>query len=148
MAYKRKVAYELAKAEARGRLKGQQMGLKLEPIEQTVRKYFDKILEKIDPLEAMAIMGATIMIKQGIDFTEMAAGTLARFPSTFKMFPWAIPIPGLATLDTKDLVAKDEILQWLLSFSIAFVLIKHFDKVVTAGGSLLSAARALVGIVV
>jgi len=139
-------AYMLSKLETKGRLIGAMEAEKRKPMGLVAREYFGKVLDKIDPLEATSIIGTTIIIKQGIDWTQYALPKLAQL-APYLPHGLGFPIKQFEKLEGSKLVGANVALEWLLSFSIAYIVVRYFDKVVEAGKNIIGIARGLLGTV-
>lgn len=105
---------------------------------------YDKIFEKINPIELLSVFVLAFLIKKGVDFTQSKLiEPLAALPSTWKMFPWALPLQKLINA---GVVSKEgnEPIEWLISIAIAYVIVKNFDSVKGLGSNLLDIAKGLI----
>ncbi len=155
----------LSEAQETGRLRAQKKFSKTEPFLDKLKPYLMQILHRIDPLEAIAIFGTTIIIKQGINWTEDmfkdvnvtwlmrfilspvgAAGQYSfEFVNEILKKGQAGSLSADETKTLKDLLGtpQAEILQWLVSFSAAYIIVHHFGAIVEAGSNVVGMAKGL-----
>lgn len=124
------------------------------PLEDRLRMWLEDMAKKIDPLETVAILGTTYLIKQGIQWTEIAvANTAFDVLQWIKILdPWNIflpEIPADAEQNVEQALEKAlntpqaEVLEWLISFVCAYLIVKNFDKLVESTGNILGMAKGL-----
>lgn len=121
------------------------------PLEESLKEHLGRMIDRIDPLESLAVIGVTFLIKQGIEWTEelqyanLAAIhwflDLLSWPSKF---PW--PNPTKEQFDSAVDSPNAEMIQWALSFAIAYVIVHNFDAVISLGKDVISIAKNLIGI--
>lgn len=108
-----------------------------------------KAIDKIDPLKLFAIVGTTYFIKQGIEWTEEMTAVVQKYGKTTTPFSFSWVTAHVwdllgVTERPKDL-APEEVIQWGLSFVVAYIIIEHGGELLIAGGNLLGAAKGLIG---
>jgi len=122
-------------------------------------KQFERLIEKIDPLEAVAILTATFFIKQGIEWTENIPTTILQKDSLIRTVIKTIPFFGpLAVMLTPEAPPEfqekveealdspqAEVIQYLLSFVVAYIVVKHPEAIMSLGGNILGVAKGLIG---
>lgn len=141
--YKKAVKLEegLTVARQKGtlRFKKSKKGLEL-----SIREHIGKIIDKIDPMDIIAILGFTFIIKQIIienfedRIVELIYGKgilgLIAFagPTVYGIFQYIRPIleaKGLWPREEEMKKALDipqiEIFEWILSFALAYIIVKH-----------------------
>ena len=127
-------AIEISKAKALQKIADKK------PLGQSVKEHLGKILDKIDPLEMAAVIGATMLIKSGIDWSQE---TIDKNPhlGIFLVNPFSGLI--VQTLDqfstTKmqfDKMPQNEIFEWIISFVCAYLIVHNFGKIVEVAGKL------------
>lgn len=125
--------------------------------------WIDKLLlVPQDPLELIAIAGATVLIKQGIDWTQtpvpkmviafflnpMATGEQVAYDTLANLVKWIKQRLGLEPPTTPTtpppLTTQEELMEWLTAFTLAFIIVKHFDAVVGLGNNILGIAKSLI----
>lgn len=113
-----------------------------------LRSVADKLIDKIDAQETIAITGLTIIIKQGMDWAEYKAKTMEANP--VRAFAPLFGLLGIATesLWKSDIQPENEsipeaIQEWILSFAVAYLIVKNFGELVKAGASVLNIAKGL-----
>ena len=111
---------------------------------------FESLVKDIDALELMAIFGTTVLIKQGIDWAQIAVNE-----ETVNLFHSILTADWLQSF--RDIIALQEpeepkaepigatLTEWVISFVVAFILIRHADAVINAGGNILFMAKGLIG---
>lgn len=148
-----KEARELAKARAIGVAKGEIARLKLR-VKNVGLLLQEKLAEmEIDDLaKYTAIIGATIMIKNGIDWTQTTYEEEAQswFINIFagglySIMPNLILKAGFTEDDVKPRLEglAPEMLEWVISFGLAYVIITNFGEIVTAAGTALSSITSI-----
>lgn len=79
------VAIELAKKELAYKSN------KNKPLSESVKEHLSKMIDKIDPMKLVAVIGVTYLIKQGIDWAEIGVAgavgeTVENIPTIAKIF--------------------------------------------------------------
>lgn len=110
-----------------------------------LRESFLKMLEKVDPLEVIAIGGLTVLIKPILPKLVLAQELSSQVIIDWWKI-WAFPLfgmptagqPGQPTLE--ELLAKHEsgemdLFYWTLSFVVAFIIIRYGDKILELGSN-------------
>ncbi|RLI42932.1 hypothetical protein DRO69_09805 [Candidatus Bathyarchaeota archaeon] len=145
---KRREAREIRKAETLAELKAKahfyfktKLGTRL-----MFKEWIDKLLEwsKVNPLEIVAVIGTTYIIKQGLDWAQLSL----RVPEPVRLFldilP-GIPLPS-SLLEKGEVIPQgNEMVEWIVSFTLAYVIVHHFDAFVASGKDLLGIATMLLG---
>jgi len=112
---------------------------KLKNLPYIMLKKFDE-LKSDDIFKFVSILGVTIIIKQGIEWSESILTTYAGF------IYWIFGSPAdLSAIEQALDMPQVEIMQWLLSFSAAYLIVENFGELVTAGTNILSMANTLIG---
>lgn len=115
------------------------------------------MIDKIDPLEAIAIGTATFVIKSGMEWSEDVLVKIFKkettvlhlipyFGSILRMSQAFIPEGDYSPMQKIMDNPAIEILEWAISFCIAFVLIRHPEIITSTAGGLLGASKLLLGI--
>lgn len=160
-----KEAAEIKKAEIKAeatalrQVKKKQTGLEI------IREYIDKALAKVDPMEAIAVVGGTLIIKNGIDWSEEILvkaeqskipeilGLIVSFPTGF-VYPYIIK-EALDNMTAEEKAKKlkeaasstqAEITEWLISFTLSYILIHNAGAILEATGNFVGAAKSLIGV--
>jgi len=149
-----KEARELEKARLIGAAKAEIQRIKLRAKNIGVilqSKLADMEVE--DLAKFTAILGATVVIKNGIDFAEESytkqdlAWWYRMFARKLLLLPPGTLIPDEQIQNMESLPA--EITQWVISFGLAYVIVENFGEIVLATGqaltSLTGLARLLLG---
>lgn len=153
-------AREIAKATVIGQMKGEMQVDKVRFNLNNIGLEIKKRLLEADPSDLskqVAILGVTVMIHNGIAWTRdlLEAGAWAsQFALTF-MLPKFLGGKGLFELglperkEDQEANLGDEVLAWLISYGLAYLIVEHFDAIVTAIGAGLSSianiAKSLLG---
>lgn len=123
---------------------------KTKPFMESVREHIGKAIDRIDPLELAAVLGTTYLIKTGIDWSEAA---LANVDLVGILRFFQFPVPAEGTPETrKDEILKilsnpqAEVIEWLVSFTAAYLIVHHFGELVAAGSNILGLAKGLIGV--
>jgi hypothetical protein len=109
-------------------------------------------VDRIDPLEMVAIIGTTMIIKQGINWSDAVQYNIEWLVDWFATEFQTI-IGGKASFypdyfKKLEKTPQAQIQEWLISFALAFVIIRYFPQVVKAGADILSTAKLLIGLAV
>jgi len=137
--------------EMRGLMQAMMVGLSSGEIAAAKKTYKLKnlpyiILKKFDELKSdqifkfIAILGTTLIVKGGIEWSESVLTTFTGFLS------WL----GFHGLDPDELaealdMPQVEMVQWLLSFTAAYLIVENFGELVEAGTNIITAAQGMVG---
>lgn len=136
-----KATEKLAYAERLGALKAELKIHEKKPLMESLREHIGKLIDKIDPLEAAAIGALSYIIQpevknlaalsdwigltQPVPFIDLSHGIEGIF--------WYNPPSTPQQDQTAD--TKREIVSWLLSIFIAFMIVRHgADIIKTLGG--------------
>lgn len=156
-------ATELAKQEISQKIESKK------PIEQKLKDFIVEKVKDIDPMEALAIAGATLLIKNGIDWTEEVVKKVQPFLDSYNQIAEGllnvIMLGGYNILKTtyqgaaggqqeafKDALKQNstglaaEAIEWLVSFTAAFLIIRYFGQILELGSSILGLAKNILGI--
>lgn len=119
----------------------------------------DGFLEKIDPLETMAILTTTVFIKFGIEWAEDLLTVPVDSDIFRTIYRMGLGVIGLLIPPSPEALQQKEKLkaimdsppmemfQWGVSFLVAYIIIKHAGELITAGGNILGVAKGLIGMV-
>jgi hypothetical protein len=117
----------------------------------------EKVIDKIDPMKALAILGTTLIIKQGINwaqylgqkFAEQGGSPVGMVAAILgDLMPGNPVLEALAGITGEkkvNLGGRAEIMEWVISFTVAYILVEHAGELITAGGNILFAAKGLIG---
>lgn len=137
----------LAKAEAKGRLQGQAEWKKTQTgIWTSLRDHIGNMIDKIDPLEAIAITSTTVLVYEVLSHTEDFLDqirVLSPFGITFFRLFGFKPVgeEGLGLIPEE--LEKPMLLA--TSFFIAFMLIRHPEVIGLLGKSISGLGSMLIG---
>lgn len=164
----KKTPYWKGKMERKGQLQAEAEAAKNEPIIATVKKFLLGVIKK-DPFKLIAIVGTAIMVKSIIEANEeiaqkiagMAMGAIKDVKSQTdwqSLLQWGWTHGILSTFASSDKPTEEavktildlpqvEIIQWLISFAIAYIIVEHAGSLMglTEKG-MLFAVKGLVGL--
>lgn len=136
-----------------GSLKAEQKDHEKKSIWDSVREHIGKGIDRIDPLELAAVIGTTFLIKGGIDWAQVQAENYNPALSVALINPFAAAALWVALKESgldKNKIPQNEIMEWLVSFVAAYIIVHNFGKIVEATGKLasdvLGLAKSLLGI--
>lgn len=131
----KKRKYAEAKATRKGELQAEyefkkEHSVNKKPLDH-LEQYFEGALSRIDPLEAIAVIGTTVLVKSGIEASttlskKVNALTFLPLFGSAAAFPFELAISwssAMQQLDTAK-IPPAEWKKWLISFAIAYILIK------------------------
>jgi hypothetical protein len=124
----KKRKYAEGKAERKGQLQAEREYEKSIPLEMEFKRFLKDALAKIEPLEAVAITGMTIIIKGTIDTSEELLEKIKTpLLAASLISPILVPFLPLALYQQVPEKLKEvpDWAEWLLSFAMAYVLVKH-----------------------
>lgn len=123
----------------------------------SARQHIGKIIDRVDPLETAAVIGTTVLIHGFILSIEGFAGELT---ATLANKVSDIGISGITQLATNlgfklDLPTapqaqakppQDNITLWLLSFVVAFILVRYGAQILSSFGGLKGLIGGMAGL--
>jgi len=109
---------------------------------EKLTQLLDEGIKKIDPMELVAVLGVTVIIKHGVDFTQFMVKVGADLIPSILAFTRGITFPlaiqlFAGTADVKEL-PEGELLEWLLSFTFAYLVVHNFGFIMATGSNLSS----------
>jgi len=121
------------------------------PFFVSMRQRLEKVIDNAKPDEIakfVAIMGMTIMVKKVIDTTEELREQVKELiivgPQFFPAYKVAQEL-GLAAPTPKPAEGFfPEWADWLISFTLAYIIVEHFGQIMQATGNILSSVKTLV----
>jgi len=137
--------------EMRGLMQAMMVGLSKGEITAAKKKYTLKnlpyiMVHKFDEMKSdqifkfISILGVTVIIKSGIEWSESILATFTGF------IYWILGQPAdMSTLEEALDKPEAEIIQWVLSFAVAYLIVENFGELVTAGTNILSLANTMIG---
>lgn len=147
-----KEAREVAKAEVIGHEKGKLSMDKLRFNPNNIGLEIKKRLLEAEPgdlSKTVAILGVTVMIHNGIVWSRdlLAAGSwAAQFAGAFLLPSW-LGGRGLFNLDPpsqpEEAGILEEVLSWLISYGLAYLIVENFGEIITAAGAALSSITGI-----
>jgi len=154
---KQKEARVLAKATAKGELQGTaEFKATQRGLQTSLRNHVGKLIDKIDPMELISVIGMTVIIKTGIEWTEEILTQANAFYNVFWIVapfkeilpsPYQQPSPEPPQDMDSPIV---EALEWVISFMCAYLIVHNFGQIVVGvsniTSSVLSMAKGLLGI--
>lgn len=124
----KKRCYAEAKATRKGQLQAEREMEKNISVEVEAKRFFKDALKKIEPLEAIAIAGMTIIIKGTIDSSEELLEKIKTpLLAVSLISPILVPFLPLALYAQvpEKIRETPEWAEWLLSFAMAYILVRH-----------------------
>ena len=163
-----KKTMKLAEAERLGFLKAELKWHKKKPLEESLREHIGKMIDNVDGLDVLAIGSGTLLIHQ---FILKDPDILRRVSNAFSTLSYAIsdpfmvwiqgitsyfglgwlwgPPPGyIETGSATGSVELDQLMLWILSFVIAFMLVKYGGQIFGMLGSSIGGIAGLIGLFV
>lgn len=154
-----KKTMKLAYAAEIGKLKAKKHIENLKKIPEKFKETFLEMLEKVDMLEATAVLGATYLIKTGIDWAEQFAQAAAQPTGNILDF-WlrtfdplnVFGLQGVGSaageatqigLNALKNAPLTEVIEWVVSFTLAYLIVHNFGAIMEGVGS---AAGSVVGL--
>lgn len=142
---------KLAEAEEVGKLKARvQHRAKTLQNKKQLRVWLverlERILDKVDPLKTVAVITLTFLIKSSIDWTNLIKTGSKGLSILYNILlaRWTTAIAeGAKDIEPEDL--QDEMLEWVISFIVAYMVIEYGGEMIRAGGDLLNVAKGLIG---
>ncbi len=151
------LAYKVEKAKEKARLQAFQEFEKRKDLTVEAKEILRNWVKKIDPLEAIAVVGGAIVVHDVIfpsaEFIEKVVNFSNIFTAAPKLF-WGFikgatgfdmgafqPFFDLPDAQKKEVQSEDiiaDITKWIVAFAISYFVMKH-------GGELLSTAKMFVG---
>ena len=160
-----------AMAKRKGELEAETKFWDKQPLTKKLKRLLWKKLEQIDPMETTVILAGTYLVKQVIEASEEITATVVAKAEYLRKRPamsgaWALsgiiagPLGGAISTAfmPEDAEAKAgylklmdtgsvEAIEWLLSFVIAYMLVKHGGEIIgmlTDGGKSISAIAKII----
>ena len=118
--------------------------LKPENLTERINNFLDKMTAD-DLMSGVAIISIAMILKSGLDWSEDALNNMAIFPGGLIYRPDIPPVeerPGFTALFNLN---PQDWKKWLISLGLAYIIVEHFDALVTAGSNILSVGRRLLG---
>jgi len=100
---------------------------------RSIQDHIGKAVDRIDPLEAIAVIGMTIIVKQALDTTAVLK---EKAQSMFQLHPtelgklFGVPEIDLLGKPSKELLGLPDWSMWLVSFALAYCLIKYGGQLI------------------
>jgi len=138
----------IGKAKAESDWKKTQKGF-----EESLRKHLGHWIDTINPLELTATLGMTFIVKNVIDVTPEITDNLLKYGwagAVGLTFGWIfeeylkkkkkkpVEFPKVETLD------QFEVFKWIISFSIAYIIVRHGGQIMMALGDIVKTLPQLV----
>lgn len=148
---------KLAQAEAEGRVAGEVKANRKIKLEERIKEKILQSIGETDPLEALAIFSTTVIvhnvmmdIPEAVDKLKsnpwkFLAPTIA-FPFVFESIGGVFEIFSGPTEEKPPPEFADEVKAWIVSYGIAFVIVRHGDEIFKAITSIPGIVRSFMGI--
>ena len=91
---------------------------KKKPLDVSLKEHLGKMIDRVDPVQVVAILGTAYVIKTGIDWTQYQLSNVGPIISV-------LTPSGFITGKVPLKISDNEVLEWLLSFSIAYMVVVH-----------------------
>ena len=128
---------------AKGEIAASKKKYKLKNLPYIIMKKFDE-LQSDQIFKFVSIFGVAWIIKAGIDWTQgVIATALERAYSMPFPFGFGLGWGGEPPIITPG--QDTELLEWVLSFAAAYLIVENFGEIVSGAGSILSTANTLIG---
>lgn len=150
-------AKALEKAKVEQYYKSKWRMYKNQPIGILIKEWLSKAAKNIDPIETAAIGGMTIIVhgiilgsedilKQVTGYGNLSTPPPINLPAIgfLTLIPWLLNNNPDETTPT-EVAKKNELEIWLISFTIAFVLIRYMGEIISLAGNLANSVRSLLG---
>ena len=131
-----KEAYKVGEAAEKGKLKAYQDSQKKKSYFVSLREHIGKMIDRVDPLESIAVLGTTLIIH---DLIQGSEALISKISSPKNLAAWSTVIP-LTDEERKKLEVdfnQPDIVIWLESFALAFFLVRNGAQVLQSGQNLL-----------
>jgi len=120
-------------------------------IGDSLRQHIGKIIDRVDPLETIAIGGLTYFLQPGIlgleQVTTYAQKNLFTWEALTSWKPW-LDAAGVDTgsqpQNTTPASLSQVVLSWVLAFIVAFIMIRHAGKIIETAGNALNLVKMLI----
>lgn len=156
----------LAKAQRLGELMAERQFHKNKSLEESFREHIGKMIDRLDPIEAMAVGSSTLLIHQ---FILKDTATLTKVANAFSTLtyaatqPWMVWLQGMTSylgfgwlfggppqMKTDESLTGnptlDQLMLWLLSFVIAVMLVKYGGQIFGMLGKGLGGMAGIIGL--
>lgn len=150
-----KEAKKIAEASEIGKARGIEKAILDRDFLDTIKLHIEKMWDKVEPLELAAVLAGTCIIKTAIevggpkvvDITALvlSAGTLS-IPFIQDWFTMISGAPFPTDVEKLKTIQAQASL-WIISFFLAFCIVKWGDKMLNAGISGVSGLIGLLGVV-
>jgi len=153
---KRKEAYQLGKASEKGKLQAQREHQRKKHLLDSLKEHIGKAIDKADLPKMGAVIGMTVIIKQIIEASEelmKATLKMAGGAQFALLFPFARDMAvqqltgAFATAEefgkASD-IPEVEVMQWLVSYTLAYLLVDNFGDIMQATGNALGSIKNMV----
>jgi len=131
-----KKTFKLAEAEALGRASGEMRAHKKKPLAESLREHLGKMIDRVDPLEVVAVVGTTYVLHETI---LASTDVLNKITAKIAINPeWVIgvlnPLAGVMLSlmpkpefpkELENIKTPDSIFLWVVCFILAFIVVRH-----------------------
>lgn len=145
----KKEAYWVAKATEKGRLQAETENWQKQPFDKKILDMLKPLIDKIDPLELVAVLAGTFVVHDLVLAGQEFAGQVTKLvvrkaEGIVEVLLHSLGVPSASeTVDSEAFLASlptlgDGVIVWLVSFGISFYVFRH-------GGEMLGVARMFFG---
>lgn len=155
--FRKKAAEQISGATEFGKAKGQLKAIQKLDLKEQLQLFAAKLTDKLslgDLMEGIAVIGATVIIKSGIDWTQtpIPKAVIVGFSITqgFRVEPLLTELIAWLRGQTQEAppqATQAEILEWLIAFALAYVIVHNFGAIVSGASSILKVATTLLATV-
>lgn len=147
---------ELTKAEIKARLKAvAEFKKSAVGTAQSLREHMGKFIDSAkigDVTKLVAILGMTVLVKNVIDSTPelvdkakelVVPGYALALLFPFTALPFLPALGAAAAAPPKEQLEIPEHLEWLISFTLAYIIVTHFGDLVQGMGNVVSGIKGI-----
>jgi len=118
--------------------------LKPENLAERINNFLDKLTAD-DLMSGVAIVSVAMLLKTGIDWSEDALNNIQIFPGGLVWRPDLPPVEERVDIISLFSLDAEDWKKWVISLGLAYIIVEHFDSLVTAGANIISIGRILLG---
>jgi hypothetical protein len=158
----KKRTYVEAKAAEKGKLQAQLEMHRKKPLEESFKEHVGKIIDRIDPFEAVAILGVTVIVHDVIKETPNLLDRVSKGPAPEDFWGQFVKQMGYAAggiitpaiqvgagqakeTVTTLLHTENEAMLWLESYALAYILVHHAGQIFGLLGDTMKSLPLILG---